>query len=34
MTGRGTFDITILSLNKGIFEVRATDGDTHLAGRF
>jgi len=30
--GAGTFDITILSLNKGIFEVRATDGDTHLGG--
>ena len=30
--GGGTFDITLLSLNKGIFEVRATNGDTHLGG--
>jgi molecular chaperone DnaK len=30
--GGGTFDITLLSLNKGIFEVRSTNGDTHLGG--
>src|SRR6266576_1453431 len=30
--GGGTFDITLLSLNKGIFDVRATNGDTFLGG--
>jgi molecular chaperone DnaK len=30
--GGGTFDITLLTLNKGIFDVRATNGDTHLGG--
>ena len=30
--GGGTFDITILQLGEGIFEVKATNGDTHLGG--
>ncbi|MEO8206871.1 MAG: Hsp70 family protein, partial [Chthoniobacterales bacterium] len=30
--GGGTFDISILELNQGIFEVLATHGDTHLGG--
>jgi molecular chaperone DnaK len=30
--GGGTFDISILKLNDGIFEVVATSGDTHLGG--
>jgi molecular chaperone DnaK len=30
--GGGTFDISILRLNDGIFEVIATNGDTHLGG--
>ncbi len=30
--GGGTFDISILKLNDGIFEVIATSGDTHLGG--
>jgi len=30
--GGGTFDISILRLNEGIFEVIATNGDTHLGG--
>src|SRR5262245_7491699 len=30
--GGGTFDISILKLNNGIFEVLATNGDTHLGG--
>jgi len=30
--GGGTFDISILRLEKGIFEVLATAGDTHLGG--
>ncbi|HEY3268357.1 MAG TPA: Fe-S protein assembly chaperone HscA [Armatimonadota bacterium] len=30
--GGGTFDISILHLNDGIFEVKATAGDTHLGG--
>lgn len=30
--GGGTFDISILELGDGVFEVRATDGDTHLGG--
>ena len=30
--GGGTFDISILKLNEGIFEVLATNGDTHLGG--
>ncbi len=30
--GGGTFDISILELSKGIFEVRGTSGDTYLGG--
>ncbi|HVI96323.1 MAG TPA: molecular chaperone DnaK, partial [Anaeromyxobacter sp.] len=30
--GGGTFDITILELNQGVFEVKATNGDTFLGG--
>jgi Fe-S protein assembly chaperone HscA/FeS assembly protein IscX len=30
--GGGTFDISILRLHEGIFEVLATNGDTHLGG--
>ena len=30
--GGGTFDISILELNKGVFEVKATNGDTFLGG--
>lgn len=30
--GGGTFDISILELNQGVFEVLATNGDTHLGG--
>ncbi len=30
--GGGTFDISILTLNKGLFEVRSTAGDTYLGG--
>ena len=28
----GTFDISVLSIEDGIFEVKATAGDTHLGG--
>ena len=30
--GGGTFDISILELSEGVFEVRTTNGDTHLGG--
>ncbi|UCG62287.1 MAG: molecular chaperone DnaK [Candidatus Zixiibacteriota bacterium] len=30
--GGGTFDISILDLNEGVFEVLSTNGDTHLGG--
>lgn len=30
--GGGTFDVSILKLKDGIFEVRSTNGDTHLGG--
>jgi len=30
--GGGTFDITILELGEGVFEVKSTNGDTHLGG--
>ncbi|ALD15521.1 molecular chaperone HscA [Buchnera aphidicola (Aphis glycines)] len=30
--GGGTFDISVLNLNKGLFEVLATSGDSHLGG--
>jgi molecular chaperone DnaK (HSP70) len=29
--GGGTFDVTLLTIDNGVFEVRATSGDTHLA---
>lgn len=31
--GGGTFDVTLLSIDNGVFEVRATAGDTHLGGQ-
>ncbi|CAJ1945806.1 unnamed protein product [Cylindrotheca closterium] len=30
--GGGTFDVTLLSIDNGVFEVRATSGNTHLGG--
>ena len=30
--GGGTFDVSVLTLEDGIFEVKATSGDTHLGG--
>ncbi|MDE0591891.1 MAG: molecular chaperone DnaK [Dehalococcoidia bacterium] len=30
--GGGTFDVTILQLGEGVFEVKSTNGDTHLGG--
>ncbi|XP_021750234.1 heat shock 70 kDa protein-like [Chenopodium quinoa] len=30
--GGGTFDVSILTIEEGIFEVKATAGDTHLGG--
>ena len=30
--GGGTFDVSILSIEEGIFEVKSTSGDTHLGG--
>ncbi len=30
--GGGTFDITVLQIGEGVFEVKATNGDTHLGG--
>lgn len=30
--GGGTFDISVLEIGDGLFEVRATNGDTHLGG--
>lgn len=30
--GGGTFDVSILSIEDGVFEVLATNGDTHLGG--
>lgn len=30
--GGGTFDVTILTIDEGVFEVLATNGDTHLGG--
>ena len=29
---RGTFDVTLLTIDNGVFEVKATAGDTHLGG--
>jgi molecular chaperone DnaK len=31
--GGGTLDVTVLEFGKGVFEVKATSGDTHLGGR-
>ena len=31
--GGGTFDISILEMQKGVFEVKSTNGDTHLGGK-
>merc|ERR1711971_1014448 len=31
--GGGTFDVSLLTLNEGVFEVVATNGDTHLGGQ-
>ncbi len=30
--GGGTFDVSVLDINEGVFEVRATSGDTQLGG--
>lgn len=30
--GGGTFDVTVLTIDNGVFEVIATNGDTHLGG--
>ena len=30
--GGGTFDVSVLEIGDGVFEVRATNGDTHLGG--
>ncbi|EME44135.1 hypothetical protein DOTSEDRAFT_129757 [Dothistroma septosporum NZE10] len=30
--GGGTFDISVLEISNGVFEVKATNGDTHLGG--
>merc|ERR1712151_1468760 len=32
MGGGGTFDVTLLTIDNGVFEVLATNGDTHLGG--
>ena len=32
LTGGGTFDVSILEVGEGVFEVKATSGDTHLGG--
>jgi len=31
--GGGTFDVTLLAIDNGVFEVRATSGNTHLGGQ-
>ena len=31
--GGGTFDVSILEMSKGVFEVKSTNGDTHLGWR-
>ena len=31
--GGGTFDVSLLAIDEGIFEVKATAGDTHLGGQ-
>jgi len=30
--GGGTFDVSVLEIGEGVFEVKATNGDTHLGG--
>jgi len=30
--GGGTFDVSVLEIGDGVFEVKATNGDTHLGG--
>ena len=30
--GGGTFDVSVLSINDGLFEVKSTNGNTHLGG--
>ena len=30
--GGGTFDVSVLSINKGVYKVLSTKGDTHLGG--
>jgi molecular chaperone DnaK len=30
--GGGTHDVSVLELGGGVFEVKSTDGDTHLGG--
>ena len=30
--GGGTFDVSLLDVDDGVFEVKATNGDTHLGG--
>ncbi len=30
--GGGTFDVSILTIDSGVFEVVSTSGDTHLGG--
>jgi heat shock protein 5 len=30
--GGGTFDVTLLNIDDGVFEALATSGDTHLGG--
>jgi molecular chaperone DnaK len=30
--GGGTFDVSILEVGDGVFEVKSTSGDTHLGG--
>ena len=30
--GGGTFDVSILEIQKGVFEVKSTNGDTFLGG--
>jgi len=32
--GGGTFDVSILTIDNGVFEVISTNGDTHLGGKF
>ena len=31
--GGGTFDASLLTIEEGVFEVKATAGDTHLGGK-